>query len=68
MKKFFLFFILTILPYLISEETSAQKIYRVDYESQADFKVYVVSYESQADLRVYKVDYEFTGKQRRSLV
>ena len=34
-----------------------QKIYSVDYSSQADIKVYVVDYESQCDLKVYKVDY-----------
>ena len=31
-----------------------QKIYSVDYSSQADIKVYVVDYESQCDLKVYK--------------
>jgi hypothetical protein len=36
----------------------AQKVYSVNYESQADVKVYVVAYESQADLKVYKVKYE----------
>jgi hypothetical protein len=36
----------------------AQKVYSVNYESQADVKVYVVQYESQADLNVYKVKYE----------
>lgn len=36
----------------------AQKIFAVDYASQADVKVFVVKYESQADLKVYKVKYE----------
>lgn len=36
----------------------AQKVYTVDYESQAHVKVFVVDYESQADLKVYKVKYE----------
>jgi hypothetical protein len=36
----------------------AQKVYSVEYASQADVKVFVVSYESQADLKVYKVDYQ----------
>ena len=35
----------------------AQKVYSVDYSSQADVKVFVVNYESRADLNVYKVDY-----------
>ncbi|MEN9947619.1 MAG: hypothetical protein RL106_442, partial [Bacteroidota bacterium] len=35
-----------------------QKLFSVDYESQADIKVFVVQYESQADLKVYKVKYE----------
>jgi hypothetical protein len=36
----------------------AQKVFSVDYESQADVKIFVVDYESQADLLVFKVDYE----------
>lgn len=36
----------------------SQKIYKVEYESQADIKVYIVDYESQCDLKVYHVDYE----------
>ena len=35
----------------------SQKIFPVDYASQADVKVFVVDYESQADLKVFKVDY-----------
>ena len=35
-----------------------QKVFSVDYESQADIKVFVVKYESQADLKVYRVKYE----------
>lgn len=38
--------------------TQAQKVYSVDYPSQADVKVFVVRYPSQADLMVYKVKYE----------
>ena len=38
--------------------TFSQKIYKVQYESQADIKVYVVGYESQCDLKVYMVKYE----------
>ena len=40
------------------QQTIAQKIFTVDYESQADVKVFVVKYESQADLKVFKVKYE----------
>ena len=40
------------------DDSSAQKIYSVDYESQADIKVFVVDYESQADLKVFKVEYQ----------
>ena len=37
---------------------NAQKVYSVDYETQADVKIFVVKYENQADLKVYKVKYE----------
>ena len=43
---------------LFSLKTYSQKIYSVEYMSQADFKVYVVDYVSQADLKVFKVDYK----------
>ena len=39
-----------------------QKIYSVDYSSQADIKVFVVKYESECDLKVYKVDYSSQAK------
>jgi len=38
--------------------THAQKVFKVEYESQADLKVYVVEYESQCDLKVFFVEYE----------
>lgn len=38
--------------------SNAQKIFSVDYQSQADIKVFVVKYESQADLKVFKVKYQ----------
>ena len=51
--------ILFILLFLsVCTQLFAQKMFKVDYESQADIKVYVVSYESQADLNVYMVKYE----------
>jgi hypothetical protein len=37
---------------------SAQKVYSVEYQNQADIKVFVVKYENQADLKVFKVTYE----------
>lgn len=37
---------------------SAQKIYSVKYQNQADVKVYAVKYENQADVKIYFVKYE----------
>ena len=42
----------------VSAAASAQKVFSVRYENQADVKVYVVKYENQADLKVFKVKYE----------
>ena len=52
---------------LVSLNSSAQKIFSVDYESRADIKVFVVDYESRADLLVYREDYESraTGNEGR---
>ena len=52
MKKLPLIIVLTFLTISVF----AQKVYSVEYSSQADVKVFVVDYESQADLCVYKVD------------
>lgn len=49
--------VLSLLVFL-SLPLSAQRLYSVKYESQADVKVFVVDYESRADLCVYKVKYE----------
>ena len=43
---------------MISSIIKAQKIFSVDYASQADIKIYVADYESKSDLSVFKVDYE----------
>ena len=43
---------------MISSIIKAQKIFSVDYASQADIKIYVADYESMSDLSVFKVDYE----------
>ena len=53
MKKISLF--ITFLSF--SFFVNAQKVFTVDYSSQADVKVFVVDFESQADLCVYMVDY-----------
>lgn len=57
MKSFYLI-LLVVFFCSVSKSTLAQKIYVVEYESQADLKVYVVKYESQCDLKVFKVKYE----------
>jgi hypothetical protein len=43
---------------LVTAITSAQSIFTVDYDSQAEIKAFVVDYESQADLLVYKAKYK----------
>jgi len=50
-------FFLIIATIFIVTNVSAQKVFSVEYASQADIKVFVVDYESQADLSVFKVDY-----------
>jgi hypothetical protein len=50
---------LVILLFIgFSNGIKAQKVFSVDYSSQANIKVFVVKYESQCDLKVYKVKYE----------
>ncbi len=51
--------ILISIALFLSSISFGQKIYKVDYEYQADLKVYIVDYEYQADLDVYFVDYEY---------
>ena len=46
------------LIFFSSLNLHAQKVYSVDYSSQADVKVFVADYESRVDLIVYKVDYK----------
>ena len=60
MKKTLL--ILVLIAYGLINNLFAQKIYRVEYESQADVKVFIVDYESQCDLKVYRVDYQSQAK------
>ena len=57
-KKKMIKFALAIVLFAYATIGSAQKLFSVDYESQADINVFVVQYESQADLKVYKVKYE----------
>ncbi len=47
---------------LVGMSMSAQKIYSVDHEYQADIKVFVVDSEYKADLIVYKTDKEYRAK------
>jgi hypothetical protein len=52
---------------VIALSSQAQKIYSVDYKSQADVKVFVVKYESECDLKVYKVEYKSEAKENKGL-
>ena len=52
-KQFFV-----LLTFFISSTVFGQKVFSVEYSSQADVKVFVVKYESQADLKVFKEKYE----------
>ena len=45
----------------------SQKIYEVDYKSQADALIHVVDYKYQADLLVYNVDYKSEAKNNNGL-
>lgn len=47
-----------IVMFLLALKMSAQKVYSVEYQNQANIKVFVVDYENQADLKVYKVNYQ----------
>ncbi len=62
MRLFCLIFINVFLHSL-----HAQKIFSVDYVSQADFKVFVVDYISQSDLKVFKLKYKSQAKDNRGL-
>ena len=53
MKNLIIFFI----TFLSFQNGNAQKVFSIDYSSQADVKVFVVDYESQADLKIFFVDY-----------
>ena len=52
---------------LASKYGISQKIFSVEYKSQADVKIFVVEYKSQADLCVYKVDYKSQAKGNEGL-
>lgn len=49
-----------IITYILifPQFTFAQKVFEVEYESQAENKIFFVKYESQADLKIYFVPYE----------
>ena len=44
-----------------------QKVYSVQYKSEADVKVFVVEYKSEADLIVYKCEYKSEAVENRGL-
>ena len=46
--------LLGYLAFCLPDIGAAQKLFSVDFESQADLKVYVVDYESRADLLVFR--------------
>lgn len=48
---------------LLPAVMQAQKVYKVEYDSQADLKIYIVKYESQCDLKVFLVEYESQAKE-----
>jgi hypothetical protein len=56
--KSYIAIITAVLLLLSGIDSFAQKVFSVNYESQANVKVFVVKYESQADLKVFKVKYE----------
>ena len=51
-------FISAIFILLFTLQFSAQKVFSVVYQSQADVKVFMVKYESQADLKMFFVKYQ----------
>ena len=51
-------FLTIVIVLFISAQIDAQKVFSVDYQSQADVKVFVVKYSSQADKKIYFVEYE----------
>jgi hypothetical protein len=52
---------------ILVSDTSAQTIFTVDYQSQADVKVFVVDFESRADLLVYKTKYRSEASDNEGL-
>ena len=60
-KLLYIFFLLYF------HSSYSQKIFSVEYKSQADIKIFVVEYKSQADLCVYKVDYKSQAKGNEGL-
>ena len=58
MKKPAIIILFLFAMLIFCGHSSAQKVYKVKYESQADLKVFVVDYESQCDLKVFHVKYE----------
>lgn len=66
-KKLPLIAVLMFVNSLINSiNMSAQKIYSVDHEYQADVKVFVVDAEYKADLVVYRTDKEYRAKKEEN--
>ena len=53
---------LVVFAYMSAFAATAQKIYSVNHEYQADVKVFVVDAEYKADLVVFKTDREYKAK------
>lgn len=58
MKTFQTGIILILFLMQLPGNAYGQKLFRVDYRSQADICIYEVEYESQCDLKVFFVEYE----------
>ena len=63
MKQLFLLMSFVV----VTQVASAQKVFSVNYQNQADIKVFVVDYANQADLKVFKVDYSNQAKGNKGL-
>lgn len=64
-----MFLIKILLPFFIlfigSNSTFAQKIFSVDYSSQADKIFFYCKYVFQADLKIHFVDYKSQAKWKK---
>ena len=60
--------ILTVIALLIvgCQTATAQTMFEVQYESQADIKLYEVDYPSQADMLYYEVEYRSQVNEKKN--